>query len=1099
MKSTITLQVTGMTCQSCEKIIKAECDEVPGIHDVTVDHTTGVFTAVIDDSQTTVQAVQAAITKAGYESTITSQTAVAMTDPQPTHKTFQAKVETTVEANGAIMIGADGKPFFDGKVVTNTNSTLHTEQQDSSTLKFIEQLLQSLHSSSFFSSRTNNSSPALSQASAPTIVAPSALTSSVDSTSKRVNLSLTGMHCASCANIIERSVKKVPGVQQASVNFAAEKALVTYDDSKATIQQLISAVEKAGYKAQEVDPKDTEFETRKRQHEIQSYWKKFIVSVVLSVPMVYFMLFDFFGWIPGAVLVLPYVGIISLVLTTPVQFIVGAGFYKGAWASLRMKTFNMDSLIAIGTTTAYLYSVVNYAIYAINTQSLIGVNGAKIPELYFETAAFLITFVILGKWLETRTKGRTSDAIRKLMGLQATTARVIRNGITQDIPIADVIQGDQVIIRPGEKVPVDGKIVSGSSAVDESMITGESLPVEKQVGDTVIGGTINKTGSFECEVTRVGSATALAQIIRLIEEAQGSKAPIQNFADRISARFVPIVIGIAIITFVVWYFLLGAGLTFALMAFTAVIVIACPCALGLATPTALMVGTGKGAEHGILIKGGEPLEAACSITTVVFDKTGTITKGKPQVTEIISTGLTDETDILAITASLEKLSEHPLAEAIYSYAQEEAVVFKTVEQFQAIPGHGVEGTIAGVHYFFGNRKLVTERLALSIDKVQRKLVRLEEQGKTAMMLATTKELLGIIAVADTVKATSREAIAKLQQLGIDTYLLTGDNQRTAQAIAQQVGITNVLAEVLPEHKANEVKKLQQAGKRVAMVGDGINDAPALAQANLGIAMGSGTDVAMETGGIILMKSDLNDVVTAFQLAKETMGKIKQNLFFALFYNVIGIPIAARVFVGFGLVLKPELAGLAMAFSSISVVGNALLLRWFRPKKRNYISMIAPVVLVVVFTGVFIEFARLSSGMENDESVDTTMTESTYSTEDAIAFAAAKGINLQTAQVGDETKLFYPVTIETVPPEFMDQLSKKNSFSAVMIEGVLYQSIYLGAEEAGIMRAEKLFDQPGDTIQDFFGNNVIIAGILPKTDTVFDRLHFVGPNFSIKNE
>ncbi len=781
-------------------------------------------------------------------------------------------------------------------------------------------------------------------------------------TPKRVNLSLTGMHCASCANIIERSLKKVAGVQQASVNFAAEKALVTYDESSATLPQLVAAVEKAGYKAQEVNPQDTEFETRKRQSEIKNYWKRLIFSLILSLPMLYFMLLDFFGWLPGASAFLPYVGIISLALTTPVQFIIGAGFYKGAWASLRMKTFNMDSLIAIGTSTAYFYSLVNYVVYAINNQTLIGVNGAKISELYFETAAFLITFVVLGKWLETRTKGRTSDAIRKLMGLQATIARVIRNGITTDIPIADVVLGDRVIIRPGEKIPVDGKIVSGSSAVDESMITGESLPIEKQVGDTVIGGTINKVGSFECTVTKIGSATALAQIIRLIEEAQGSKAPIQNLADRISARFVPIVIGVAILTFLIWYLFLGASLTFALMAFTAVIVIACPCALGLATPTALMVGTGKGAEHGILIKGGEPLEAACSITAVVFDKTGTITKGKPQVTEVISAGLTDETEILAITASLEKLSEHPLAEAIYGYAQEETVALKTVEQFKAIPGHGVEGAIAGVRYFFGNRKLITARLKLSIDIVQPKLVQLEEQGKTAMLLATEQELLGVIAVADTIKETSKEAIAKLQNLGIETYLLTGDNQRTAFAIAQQVGITNVLAEVLPQHKANEVKKLQQAGKRVAMVGDGINDAPALAQANLGIAMGSGTDVAMETGGIILMKSDLNDVVTAFQLAKETMGKIKQNLFFALFYNVIGIPIAARVFAGFGLVLKPELAGLAMAFSSISVVGNALLLRGFKPRRKNYLSLIAPFVLVILFTGVFVEFARLSSVM-----------------------------------------------------------------------------------------------------------------------------------------
>ncbi|MFA6475681.1 MAG: heavy metal translocating P-type ATPase [Patescibacteria group bacterium] len=1053
MNMTITLQVKGMTCQSCEKIIKAECEELPGLNDVTVDHVTGVFTALLDDTKTNMAAVQEAITKAGYESTVVGE-------HQSTREPFQVKVETII-------------------TIVPTPTALETTPK-------------------------------------PTVVG--------SNKNQRINLSLTGMHCASCANIIERSLKKVPGVQQASVNFAAEKALVTYDETSASKQQLIAAVAKAGYKAQEVDTKDTEFDSRKRQHEIQNYWKRFMVSLILSLPMVYFMLFDFFGWIPGATQLLPYVGLVSLLLTTPVQFIIGAGFYKGAWASLRMKTFNMDSLIAIGTSTAFFYSLVNYVVYAINNQSLIGLNGVKIPELYFETAAFLITFVILGKWLETRTKGKTSDAIRKLMGLQATTARVIRSGMTQDVPIAEVMQGERVIIRPGEKVPVDAKLVSGSSAVDESMITGESLPVEKQVGDTVIGGTINKTGSFECEVTKVGSETALAQIIRLIEEAQGSKAPIQNFADRISARFVPIVIGIALITFLVWYFLLSAELTFALMAFTAVIVIACPCALGLATPTALMVGTGKGAEYGILIKGGEPLEAACSITTVVFDKTGTITKGKPQVTEIISSGLTDENEILAITASLEKLSEHPLAEAIYSYAQEEAVTLRQVEQFQAIPGHGVTGTIAGVQYFFGNRKLVTERLQLSIDKVQRKLIRLEEQGKTAMLLATTQDLIGIVAVADTVKDTSREAIARLQQMGIDTYLLTGDNQRTAQAIAQQVGITNVLAEVLPEHKAQEIKKLQQAGKRVAMVGDGINDAPALAQANLGIAMGSGTDVAMETGGIILMKSDLNDVVTAFQLAKETMGKIKQNLFFAMFYNVIGIPIAARAFVAFGLVLKPELAGLAMAFSSISVVSNALLLRGFRPKKKNYISLIAPVILVILFTGVFIEFAKLSSGMEVDAStqdngvvnqlilngkikvantqgelklllvLDQAVTESTtlagYTIVNQTVYDQTPGVELITAQMGDQLKLFYPVTAKIIPQEFVGILSGKNSFSNVVIDGVTYQSIYLGAAQAEVM-------QPGDITKGFFGNNVIVAKILPQTNTVLDQMYFVKANFAIK--
>lgn len=781
---------------------------------------------------------------------------------------------------------------------------------------------------------------------------------------KRVQLSISGMTCASCAGLIERSLKKVPGVLQANVNVATEKATVAIDENIVTMTQLIGAVTKAGYGAQEVDPQDTELEARKRQQHMQSYWRKFFASFILSLPMLYFMLLDFFVWLPGNQALAPWIGIVSLILTTPIQFVIGWGFYKGMWSALRMKTFNMDSLIAIGTTTAYIYSLVNYIIYVVNNNSLLGLNGAKIGDLYFETAAFLITFVILGKWLEARTKGRTSDAIKKLMSLQAKTARVIRNGVTTDISVKEVVHGDIVIVRPGEKIPVDGIIRSGSSSVDESMITGESIPVEKNIGNTVIGGTINKTGSFEFEVTRVGNETALAQIIRLIEEAQGSKAPIQNIADRISARFVPAVILLAVLTFLVWYFFLGASLTFALMAFTAVIVIACPCALGLATPTALMVGTGKGAEYGILIKGGEPLEAACSIDTVIFDKTGTITKGKPVVTDVVSVGIQDENDVLALAASLEKLSEHPLAEAIYTHAEEKNITLLEVEKFQAIPGHGVQGAMNGAQYYFGNRKLITERVGLALEKADKQLQRLEEQGKTAMMLASDTEIVAIIAVADTVKETSRTAIATLKKSGVAVYMITGDNQRTARAIAEQVGITNVLAEVLPENKAREVKTLQDAGKKVAMVGDGINDAPALAQANLGIAMGSGTDVAMETGGIILMKNDLNDVVTAFQLAKETMGKIKQNLFFALFYNVIGIPIAARVFMVFGLVLKPELAGLAMAMSSISVVGNALLLRLFRPMKRNIISLVAPILLVLIFSGLFIEFARLSSDMYN---------------------------------------------------------------------------------------------------------------------------------------
>ncbi|HCC84096.1 MAG TPA: heavy metal translocating P-type ATPase, partial [Candidatus Pacebacteria bacterium] len=722
------------------------------------------------------------------------------------------------------------------------------------------------------------------------------------------------------------------------------------------------AVKKSGYTASFVTDKDDGTEALKRQASIKGLFNKFLISLVLSLPMVYFMLLDFFSWLPGSISLLPYVGLVSLILTTPIQFLIGRSFYQGMWSALRMKTFNMDSLIAIGTSVAYFYSLINFGNYALTNNSLVGLGGAKIPELYFETAALLIMFVILGKWLEAKAKGETSAAIKKLMGLQAKTARVIRNGVTQDINIDQVVVGETILVRPGEKIPVDGKISKGASALDESMITGESLPVEKHEGDGVIGGTINKTGSFEFIATRVGSETTLAQIIRLVEEAQGSKAPIQAFADRISAWFVPAVISIAILTFAIWYLVLGSTLSFALMAFTAVIVIACPCALGLATPTAIMVGTGKGAEHGILIKGGEPLEQACKIQAIIFDKTGTLTNGKPEVTDVESMGELDEDQLLVLAGSLEKQSEHPLAEAIYQAAQATQSKLTEVTEFSAIPGQGVKGQINGETYYLGNRKLITEVLGQAVEKINRRMSRLEEQGKTVMILASQAKIEGVIGVADTVKATSAEAVTKLQKMGLEVYMITGDNSRTAAAIAKQVGITQVLAEVLPEDKANEVKKLQQLGKKVAMVGDGINDAPALAQADLGIAMGSGTDVAMEAGGIVIIKNDLRDVAHAIDLSKETIWKIQQNLFFALFYNVMGIPIAARLFVGLGLILKPELAGLAMALSSISVVSNSLLLKFFHPSRKNYLSTLAPIMMILAFSLMFFEFARLSSGI-----------------------------------------------------------------------------------------------------------------------------------------
>ncbi|MEK7529150.1 MAG: heavy metal translocating P-type ATPase [Patescibacteria group bacterium] len=768
----------------------------------------------------------------------------------------------------------------------------------------------------------------------------------------RITLSISGMHCASCAGLITRKLKKTPGVQEANVNYAASKAHISFDPAIASEADLIKAIKNAGYGADIANEKDRDADRKRREAEIAHYRTYFLRSLVLSAPLIYFMLLSFIPQLPFGTVLPSYMGVIAFILATPVQFWLGAGFYRGMWSSLRMFMFNMDSLIAIGTSTAYFYSVFNLVSNFIQTKSILG----EVGNLYFEVAALLITFVLLGKWLESSAKGKTSDAISKLMGLRAKTARIIKNGEVLDIPIEEVAVGDTVIVRPGEKIPVDGRVTKGLSSVDESMLTGESIPVEKKTGDTVFGATMNGNGSFEFRAEKVGAETALAQIIRFVEDAQGSKAPIQAFADWVSSWFVPAVICISIITLIVWL-LLGAGVTFAVLAFISVIVIACPCALGLATPTSIMVATGKGAEHGILIRGGEPLEAANKLDTIVFDKTGTLSKGKPEVTDIVTFGETRE-DILTIAASLEQNSEHPLAESIVAYAKNQKIVLAPVSAFQAIPGHGVEGSIDGTKYFLGNRKLM-ERIAVPQIATEEIMHKLEDQGKTAMLLANNKKIIGIVAVADTLKETSREAVDRLKDMGIEVYMITGDNKRTANALAKMAGINNVLAEVLPEDKANEVKRLQEAGRHVAMVGDGINDSPALAQANLGIAMGSGTDIAMETGGIVLVKNDLRDVVTAIRLSRATVSKIKQNMFFALFYNIIGIPIAARVFVSFGLVLRPELAGLAMAFSSVSVVVNSLLLRGFHPTKRNWISDIAPVVMGVGFTALFFLFAKIS--------------------------------------------------------------------------------------------------------------------------------------------
>lgn len=774
--------------------------------------------------------------------------------------------------------------------------------------------------------------------------------------SSQCTLSISGMHCASCSALITRKLKKTKGVEDASVNLATAKAKITYNPHEVHEHDLVKAVNAVGYSAEVRDPHShhgVELDQKRQEQETANYRRKFLFGLLLSIPMLGFMVLSFFPDTPLHAMLIPFMGIVSLLLATPVQFWLGAGFFRGFWSSSRMLSFSMDSLIAIGTLTAYLYSVYNLIVHFAMEGTIIG----EIHDLYFEVAALLITFVLLGKWMEARAKGKTSAAIQKLMSLQAKTARVYRNGETIDVPIEEVIVGDIVIVRPGEKIPVDGTVLKGLSSVDESMLTGESIPVEKKEGDHVFGATMNGNGSLEFTAEKVGSETALARIIRFVEEAQGSKAPIQDFADWVSSWFVPAVILIAIATLIGWL-LVGASVTFSLLAAVSVLVIACPCALGLATPTAIMVATGKGAEYGILIRGGEPLEAANTIRAIVFDKTGTLTKGKPEVTDIVALKGTQD-DVLRIAASLEQGSEHPLAESIVQHSKTKGLSLTSTERFQAIPGHGIEGTLNGTTYTLGNRKLM-ERQNLALSSIEGTLQALEDAGKTAMLLADAKNILGIVAVADTVKETSKQAVEQLRGMGLEIYMITGDNQRTARAIAGSVGITNVLAEVLPEEKANEVKKLQADGKKVAMVGDGINDSPALAQANLGIAMGSGTDIAMETGGIVLVRNDLRDVVTAIQLSRTTVNKVKQNLFFALFYNVIGIPIAARLFIDWGIVLRPELAGLAMAFSSVSVVTNSLLLKGFHPHRRNWVSDIAPWFMIIAFTAVFFLFARISS-------------------------------------------------------------------------------------------------------------------------------------------
>lgn len=751
---------------------------------------------------------------------------------------------------------------------------------------------------------------------------------------------ITGMTCAACASRVEKSVSKLQGAEQVSVNLLKNSMVVAYDEKALKEEQIIEAVEKAGYGAYTHQPKA---ETKSKGEtpedialkESKSVKHRLIVSLIFTIPLFYISMGHMMGWpMPDFLMGEANAMIFALtqfLLLIPVVF-VNFKFYHIGYKTLFHGSPNMDSLIAIGSSAAIVYGI--YAMYKIAFGQGHGDDTMVhhyMMDLYFESAGTILTLITLGKYFEARAKGKTSSAITKLMDLAPKMATVERNGEEVVIPVEKVQLGDILIVKAGESIPVDGKIIEGTSAIDESALTGESIPVEKQVGDQVIGATINKSGYFKMQATKVGDDTALAQIVRLVDEATSSKAPIAKLADKVSGVFVPVVIAIAIVATIVWL-AVGESFEFALSIGISVLVISCPCALGLATPTAIMVGTGKGASNGVLFKSAQALESVHSIHTVVLDKTGTITQGKPVVTDLVpQAGITKE-QLLQVAASLEKLSEHPLAEAIVQQAQEQGISLLPVEDFEQTPGQGISGTVEGHRCHGGNRRLL-EASHISEEAWIAKGEEMAQDGKTPLYFARDGELLGMVAVADVVKPTSRQAVEELKQMGIEVVMLTGDNEKTAQAIQRQVGVDRVVAEVLPQDKEKEVHQLQQQGKKVIMVGDGINDAPALARADVGVAIGAGTDVAMESADVVLMKSDLLDVPTAIQLSKSVIRNIKENLFWAFFYNAIGIPIAAGVFYTvWGLKLSPMIGALAMSFSSVFVVSNALRLRWFKPKR-----------------------------------------------------------------------------------------------------------------------------------------------------------------------
>lgn len=877
------LKIEGMTCAACSKAVERVTRKLDGVNESNVNLATEKLNIDFDESKISIDKIKETIDKAGY-------------------KAISESINKTIKIGG-MTCTACAKAVervtrkLDGVVESNVNYA--TEKL---TISYEPSLI-----------NVGDIKSAIEKAGYEPIS---------DVVSKTIKIE--GMTCTACAKTVERVTRKLDGVLESNVNYATENLSIKYEPSNLSIVEIKKVIDKAGYKAIEEEIL-VDSDKERKEKEIKTLWNKFIVSAIFTIPLLYISMGHMMG-APLPSFISPSINpksfaLAQLILTIPV-LIAGNKYYRIGFKTLVKGSPNMDSLIAIGTSAAVLYGV-------FATVKIFEGNHHYTHDLYYESAAVIITLITLGKYLESVSKGKTSEAIKKLMGLAPKTAIVIRADKEVEISIEEVEVNDIIVVKPGEKMPVDGIVVEGSTSVDEAMLTGESIPVEKNTGDKIIGASINKNGSIKYKATRVGKDTALAQIIKLVEDAQGSKAPIAKMADVISGYFVPIVIGLAILAGLAWYFIGGESAIFSLTIFISVLVIACPCALGLATPTAIMVGTGKGAENGVLIKSGEALEIAHKIQTIVFDKTGTITEGKPKVTDIVSVNKLDENYLLQIAASAEKGSEHPLGEAIVQEAEIKNLEIKKVDSFRAIPGHGIEVKIDNKDILLGNRKLMIDR-KISLENLEDKSNKLAEEGKTPMYIAINNELSGIIAVADTVKENSNKAIKKLHEMGIEVAMITGDNKKTAEAIAKEVGIDIVLAEVLPQDKASEVKKLQSQGKKVAMVGDGINDAPALAQADIGIAIGSGTDVAMESADIVLMRSDLMDVHSAIKLSKSTITNIKQNLFWAFGYNIIGIPVAMGVLHIFGgPLLNPMIAGAAMSLSSVSVLTNALRLKRFK--------------------------------------------------------------------------------------------------------------------------------------------------------------------------